>query len=106
VSTSTVWLLVALTALTTLVTKGIGPTATGLRDLPAPAVRVVVLLGSALLAALVVTNALADGDRLHVGADTAGAAVAALLVWRRAHVVVVVVAAAAVTAALRAVGLG
>ena len=103
-STGTVWAVVALAALTTFVTKGVGPAATGARELPAPAVRVVVRLAAPLLAALVVTNALADGDRLHVGADTAGALVAALLVWRRAHVVVVVVAAAAVTALLRAVG--
>lgn len=105
-SGSTVWLVIALCAVTTLVTKGVGPAATGSRELPAPAVRVVVLLSSALLAALVVTNALADGDRLRVGADTAGALVAALLVWRRAHVLLVVVAAAATTALLRAVGLG
>jgi branched-subunit amino acid transport protein len=99
-----VYALVALAALTTFVSKGVGPAATGTRDLPAPAVRVVVRLAAPLLAALVVTNALADGDRLHVGADTGGVLVAALLVWRRAHVVVVVVGAAAVTAGLRAVG--
>jgi branched-subunit amino acid transport protein len=106
VTSGAVWAVIALAALTTLVTKGIGPAATGSRELPAPAVRVVVLLAAPLLAALVVTNALADGDRLHVGADTAGALVAALLVWRRAHVLLVVVAAAAVTAGLRATGLG
>ena len=100
---STVWAVVVLCALTTVVTKGVGPAATGSRELPAPAVRVVVLLASALLSALVVTNALADGDRLAVGADTAGALVAALLLWRRAHVIVVVLAAAGVTALLRAV---
>jgi branched-subunit amino acid transport protein len=104
VTGGTVYALVALAALTTFVTKGVGPAATGSRDLPAPAVRVVVRLAAPLLAALVVTNALADGDRLHVGADTGGVLVAALLVWRRAHVVVVVVGAAAVTAGLRAVG--
>ena len=103
---TTVWLVVLLCAATTVVTKGVGPAATGSRDLPAPAVRVVVLLSSALLSALVVTNALADGDRLAVGADTAGALVAGVLVWRRVHVLVAVLAAAAVTAGLRAVGLG
>ena len=102
-STATVWSVIALAALTTVVTKGVGPAVTGSRELPPRAVRVVVLLAAPLLAALVVTNALADGDRLHIGADTAGAVVAAVLVWRRAHVVVVVVAAAAVTALLRAV---
>ena len=101
-SGATIWAVVVLCALTTVVTKGVGPAATGSRELPAPAVRVVVLLASALLSALVVTNALADGDRLAVGADTAGALVAALLLWRRAHVIVVVLAAAGVTALLRA----
>ena len=105
-STGVVWTVIALVAVTTFATKGIGPAVTGSRELPAPAVRVVVLLAPPLLAALVVTNALADGGRLHVGADTAGALVAALLLWRRAHVLVVVVAAAAVTAGLRAAGVG
>ena len=104
-STQAVWLVVVLCAATTVLTKGVGPAATGSRDLPAPAVRVVVLLGSALMSALVVTNALADGDRLHVGADTAGVAVAGLLLWRRVHLLLAVLAAAAVTAALRAAGL-
>jgi len=105
-SSGTVWAVVLLAAVTTFVTKGVGPAATGARPLPAPAVRVVVLLGSALLSALVVTNALADGDRLHVGADTAGALVAGVLLWRRAHVLLAVLAAAVVTAGLRAVGVG
>ncbi|HWH29910.1 MAG TPA: AzlD domain-containing protein [Mycobacteriales bacterium] len=103
-SAGTVWLVIALAALTTVVTKGAGPAATGSRELPAPAVRVVVLLAAPLLTALVVTNALADGQELRVGADTAGAVAAALLVWRRAHVVVVVVVAAAITSFLRLVG--
>jgi hypothetical protein len=67
-------------------------------------VRVVVLLSSALLAALGVTAALADGTELHVGADTAGVATAGVLLWRRAHILVAVLAAAVVTAALRAAG--
>lgn len=104
-SSTTVWLVIALTAVATAVTKGLGPAVTGARELPAPALRVVALLGSALVSALVVTNALADGDRIAVGADTAGVVVAGLLLWRRASLVLVVVAAAAVTAGLRAAGL-
>ena len=101
-SATTWWLAVGLCALTTFTNKGLGPLLLGARELPAPVVRVVVLLGPPLLAALVVTTALADGGRLHVGADTAGVAVAGLLLWRRAPVLVVVIAAAAVTAGLRA----
>jgi branched-subunit amino acid transport protein len=103
-STGTVWALIGLCVLTTALTRGLGPAATGDRQLPAPAVRVVVLLSSGLLAALVVTAALADGTQLHVGADTAGVATAGLLLWRRAHLLVAVLAAAAVTAGLRALG--
>ena len=104
-STATVWWSVVLCALVTFACKGVGPAVTGERELPDAAVRVVTLLAAGLLSALVVTNALADGSRLHVGADTAGVAVAALLIWRRAHVLLVVITAAAVTAALRAAGL-
>ncbi|MDP3713876.1 MAG: AzlD domain-containing protein [Mycobacteriales bacterium] len=104
-SATTVWTTIALVALVTFVCKGIGPFAIGERELPAPLVRVVALLGSALLAALVVTSALAEGPELAVGAKTVGIGVASVLLWRRAHLVVVVVGAAAVTAALRAAGL-
>lgn len=103
-TTATVWTVVLLCAVVTFVTKGIGPAATGARELPAPALRVVTLLGAALLSALVVTNALADGDRLHVGADTAGVAVAGVLLWKRVHFLVAVVLAAVVTAGLRLLG--
>lgn len=102
---ATVWGVIALCALVTFACKGVGPAAVGARELPAPVTRVVVLLASALLTALVVTNALADGARLHVGADTAGVAVAGLLLWRRAPVLLAVVVAAVVTAGLRAAGL-
>jgi hypothetical protein len=68
-------------------------------------VRVVVLLSSALMAALVVTSALADGTEMRMGADTAGVVTAGVLLWRRSHVLVAVLAAAAVTAGLRALGM-
>ena len=95
---------IVLCALTTLVLKGIGPLATGAQDLPAPVVRVVVLLAPALLSALVVTNALADGDRLAIGADTFGVLAAAGVVLRFGSIVGAVVIAAVVTAGLRAAG--
>ena len=99
-----VWLLIALVAAVTVAIKGIGPAAMGDRELPPRAAGVVALLAAALLTALVVTSALADGDELHVGADTAGVAAAGVLLWRRAPVLVVVLVAAGVTALLRAAG--
>jgi branched-subunit amino acid transport protein len=99
------WPLVGLVAAVTFVIKGAGPAVLGSRQLPPRVVRVVALLAAALLSALVVTNALADGRRWHVGADTVGVAVAGLLLWRRAPVLAVVLAAAATTALLRLAGL-
>ena len=61
-------------AITTAVVKAIGPIALGGRDLPDWFSSVVVLLAPALLAALVATQALADGTELAVGAETAGVA--------------------------------
>ena len=99
-----VWTTIALVAAVTFAIKGVGPAALGDRALPPAFTRVVVLLAPALLAALVVTNALADGPRLHVGADTGGVAVAGVLLLRGVTVLPAVLVAAAVTAALRALG--
>lgn len=102
--TTTVWLAIGLCALITFAERAIGPVATGSRQLPAAVSRVVVLLASALLAALVVTQALADGNRWHIGADMAGVVMAGILLWRRVPLLVVVLAAAVVTALLRLAG--
>ncbi len=108
-STPEAWTAIALVALVTFAIKGLGPALFGPRDgeasLPAPLARVVVLLAPPLLAALVVTNALADGDRLALGGDTLGVAVAGTLVWRGLTVLPAVLVAAVVTAVARLAGL-
>lgn len=64
--------------------------------------RLVELLPVALLAALVVVEAIADGRHIDVnGARLAGFGVGAVCVWRRAPFLVVVIAAALTTALLR-----
>jgi branched-subunit amino acid transport protein len=103
VSTTTVWALVGLCALVTAAIKGAGPFVLGGHDLPSWFNRVIALMAPALLAALVCTATLADGDRLQVGADTAGVAVAGILLWRGASIIVGVAVAVLVTALLRAV---
>ena len=60
-------------------------------------------MAPALLAALVCVSALADGEHLGVGADTAGVAVAGIVLWRGALDRRGVAIAAVVTALLRAV---
>jgi branched-subunit amino acid transport protein len=100
--TSTVWLTIAGCTLVTFLIKAFGPVVMGGRELPPRLGGVIMLMAPALLAALVVSSALADGENLHVGADTAGvAAGGTLLVLTRAGVLTSVLVAASVTAAIR-----
>jgi branched-subunit amino acid transport protein len=89
-------------AVITFAIKAAGPVALGGRELPTWFISVVVLLAPALLAALVATQALADGDKLAIGADTAGVAAGGLAAWRTGSIIACVLIAPAVTAALRA----
>ena len=102
-SPGTTWALIGLCAAVTVVIKAAGPVALGGRTLPRWLLDVIGLLAPALLAALVCASALADGQRLAAGADTAGVAVAGVVLWRGGSIVLGVVVAAAVTAGLRAV---
>ena len=103
-SAGSTWALIGLCAVVTAAIKAVGPIALGHRNLPGWFTEVIAYMAPALLAALVVTAALADGDRLAVGADTAGVAVAGAALLRGVNLVAAVVIAAAVTAGLRAVG--
>jgi branched-subunit amino acid transport protein len=89
-------------AVVTYVIKGIGPLALGGRDLPLWFMSIVILLAPALFAALVVTQTLADGDQIGVGANTVGVAAGGFVAWRFRSVIGCVVVAAVVTAGLRA----
>jgi branched-subunit amino acid transport protein len=99
---STTAVVIAGCALVTFAIKAVGPVALGGRELPGWFIGVVGLLAPALLAALVATQALADGERLAVGADTAGVAAGGLVAWRTGSIVACVIVAAGVTAGLRA----
>jgi branched-subunit amino acid transport protein len=87
----------------TALLKGAGPIALGGRDLPPWFSSIVALMAPALFAALVVTQVLADGRDIGVGADTAGVALAGVAAWRGASVITVVAIAAVTAATLRAV---
>ena len=50
-------------------------------------------MAPALLAALVATSAFADGQELHVGAETVGMLAGGLLLWRGRSVVLAVLVA-------------
>jgi branched-subunit amino acid transport protein len=104
VSAATTWALIGGCAVITAALKAAGPVMLGGRALPAWFTSIVALMGPALFAALVVTQVLADGRDLGVGADTAGVALAGVAAWRGASVITVVCVAAVTAAALRAVG--
>lgn len=97
-----IWGLIIGCAVVTAIIKAAGPVALGGRELPPRFNGVIALMAAALLAALVVTSALADGDQWQVGADTAGVAVAGLAMWRGLPMIGGVFLAAVVTALLRA----
>ena len=98
------WGLIAGCAVVTALIKAIGPMAFGGRELSDRVGGVIALLAPSLLAALIVTQALADGQRLALGGDTAGVALAGVVLWRGGSVLAGVVVAVLATAGLRALG--
>ncbi len=101
-STQTTLALIGGCAVITAILKGAGPLTLGGRALPPWFSAIVALMAPALFAALVVTQALADGERIALGADTVGVAAGGLVAWRFGSVIGCVVVAAGVTAGLRA----
>ena len=91
-------------AVVTFAIKAFGPITAG-RSRAARLVRARDRLagGAALLHALVVTPALADGEELAIGRRHGGVAAAGIALWRGVPIAAAVVVAAAVTALLRAV---
>jgi branched-subunit amino acid transport protein len=98
------WALVAGCAAVTAIIKAAGPVALGGRALPDRVAVVIALIAPALLAALVVTQALADGQHIAIGADTAGVGLAGVVLWRGASVLAAIAVAVLATATLRALG--
>lgn len=98
-----IWLLIVLVAALTAAIKAAGPIALGGRELPGWFASIVTAMPAAVLAALVVTAALANGEELSIGPDTAGVAAAGVVAWRGGSVITCVLVAAAVTAGLRAI---
>jgi len=101
---SAAWIVVIVVSLATIAIKGAGPLLAGGRELPRAVAGVVSLLAPAVLAALIVTNALASGRHIVIDARAAGVAAAAIALALRAPILVVVVVAAAAAALLRAIG--
>ena len=99
---SGVWLVVLLVGAATVGLKAVGPVVVGGRSLPPRLTGVVSLLAPALLAALVVTQAVGGERELVLDARLVGLGTAAVALLLRAPLLVVVVVAAAATALARA----
>ena len=100
------WAIVAAIGLGTMLIKAAGPVLLGGRPLPERLRGIVALLAPALLAALVATPTLGEGQSLVVDARVAGLAVAVIAIVLRAPTLAVVVAAAAAAAVVRLAGVG
>ena len=95
---STVWLVVIVVGLATVLFKATGPVLLGSRTLPPALADVVALLAPVLLAALVVTQTVGGDNELVVDARLAGVGAGAVAIALRAPLPAVVVVAAAATA--------
>ena len=95
------WAVVLAVGVATVVLKATGPVFLGRRELPPRVVAVVEVLAPAMLAALVVTQAVGGDEELVLDERVAGVAVAGLAILLRAPLLVVMVAAAAAAALLR-----
>jgi len=96
---SAAWIVVLVVGAVTVLFKAAGPVFLGRRELPRRVLDLVDVLAPAMLAALVVTQAVGGDEAIVVDERLAGVAVAAAALVLRAPLVVVM-AVAAVTAAL------
>ena len=100
---SIAWTSVLLVGLATVAIKAGGPVLAGERELPVRVGRMVALVGPALLAALVATQAFATEDELVFDERGAGLLAAAVAIALKAPIIVVVCVAAVAAAFLRLV---
>lgn len=99
---TTVWITIAGLALVTAGTKAIAPALAARGERSPRVARVIAMLPPALMAALVVTGTLADGDRLVLDARIVGIGVACLALALRVPMLGALVLAAVSTALVRA----
>jgi branched-subunit amino acid transport protein len=99
---SSVWIVIILVGAGTVALKAVGPVVLGGRELPRALSVVLFLLAPALLAALVVTQAVAGDREIVLDDRLLGIAAAAVGIILRLPLLAVVVVAAAVTAGVRA----
>ena len=98
---SETWIVIVAVGAMTIALKAVGPVLLGGKPLPEHLTGIVGLLAPALLAALVVTQALGGDEEIVLDARLAGLAAAVVAILLRAPLLAVVIAAAASTAVVR-----
>lgn len=98
---STAWIVVIAVGVATALFKAAGPVLLGRRSLPPRVLSLVEVLAPAMLAALVVTQAVGGDEELVLDERLAGVAVAGVAIALRAPLLAVMVAAAIAAALLR-----
>lgn len=96
------WVVIVVMALGTLLLKAVGPLVAGGRQPPAPLLGVIGLLTPVLLAALVVASTLTDGRSIVLDARVVGLLIGGGLLLARVPLLIAMVAAAGTVAVLRA----
>jgi branched-subunit amino acid transport protein len=99
---SAVWTSIAVVAVVNFAIKAAGPVFLGGRELPETVVRVIALLASAILTALVVVGTFSDDGELSIDAQTVGVGAAGIAFLLRWPLLVSVGVGAATAALLRA----
>ena len=97
----TVWIVVVVVGLVSIVFKAAGPVFLGKRTLPPRVESVVALIGPVMLTALVVTQTVGGEGALALDARVPGVAAAAIALWRRVPIVGAMAIAAVVTGLVR-----
>jgi branched-subunit amino acid transport protein len=100
---SSVWIVIILVGTATVGLKAVGPVVLGGRELPSALSAVLFLLAPALLAALVVTQAVGGDREIALDERLLGLGAAAVALVLRLPLLAVVIVAAAVTGFARAV---
>jgi branched-subunit amino acid transport protein len=95
------WIVIAVVGVATMLFKASGPVLLGRRELPPRVAALVEVLAPAMLAALVVTQAVGGDRELVLDERLAGVAAGGVAIALRAPIVVVMTVAAAVAAVIR-----
>ena len=97
----TTWIVIAVVGVVTLAFKASGPVLLGRRELPPRVTSVVEVLAPAMLAALVVTQAVGGDRSIVIDERLAGVIAGGVAIWLRAPIIVVMLVAGATAALIR-----